>query len=462
MVDGDGPDGDGVPDPDRGVPGEEIWYGDPGDDQVTEPSAQSQVPRGFAPLPVAAAAPGAVPPPPAFPDGSSPLPPPAASFSNGGSTSRPPTKPKQSAGRLVFLVALLAVTLGVAAFAVTRVKDRDDAESATSTPISQPTIFDTTPTSATSAPIASTSAPTTTTVPSDPEAPWKGIESVAVGQSGGPSEIAVGHGSVWLTDRLANRVVRLDPDTNEVEASIAVEAPLNVVTSDSAVWVFSDTDPSTSSRIDPSTNEVVSAAELPGFAAQPFGDGATVWYATFTMDGTSELFRLDDQSGKSTSEAIWDDNIIERVVGDGEDLWVEVSDGIEELDLESRVSWEERRYSGDATPPYSGSPVSLIWFADLGDPVARGVDPITRKEMWRQPLPHPASRIVATPDAVWVLSSDGTQLSRFGSSAGSSDEAVETHTTGAPYNTIAVVGDDLWLIGGDGENPTARMPLDQG
>ena len=54
----------------------------------------------------------------------------------------------------------------------------------------------------------------------------------------GPVDVAVGEGAVWVANSLGRSVSRIDPETNDVEASIAVgNEPRRLTTGNGRVWV---------------------------------------------------------------------------------------------------------------------------------------------------------------------------------------------------------------------------------
>jgi YVTN family beta-propeller protein len=76
--------------------------------------------------------------------------------------------------------------------------------------------------------------------------------------------VAVGAGAVWVVESLADRLVRIDPDTRRVTASVQVgHAPTGVVVGRGAVWVANSQD-GTVSRIDPRSNHVTRTIEVGG------------------------------------------------------------------------------------------------------------------------------------------------------------------------------------------------------
>jgi YVTN family beta-propeller protein len=81
------------------------------------------------------------------------------------------------------------------------------------------------------------------------------------------TELAFGGGSLWATQRTANRVARIDPASGSVVQSIPVgNGPTGLAFGDGAAWVANSLD-GTVSRIDPVTNHVA--------ATIPTGNGPT-------------------------------------------------------------------------------------------------------------------------------------------------------------------------------------------
>lgn len=98
-------------------------------------------------------------------------------------------------------------------------------------------------------------------------------------------DLAVGDGAVWVLSRVApeGAVLRIDPSTNEIAATIPIGDELsNVAVSEGAVWVTraSGANPPSGEvvRIDPTTNEI--AARIPISAGCPRDvviGGGSVW-----------------------------------------------------------------------------------------------------------------------------------------------------------------------------------------
>ena len=98
-------------------------------------------------------------------------------------------------------------------------------------------------------------------------------------------------GSVWI-GASGDTVLRLDPETGELQAEIAATGPTRMLATDQAVWL-TNFDRGIVERIDPETNEVVFHAALGGNSngiAEGFG---WIWVAD-TQRG--QLFRIDPQA----------------------------------------------------------------------------------------------------------------------------------------------------------------------
>lgn len=95
-----------------------------------------------------------------------------------------------------------------------------------------------------------------------------------------PSSLAVGFGSLWVTDVVDNRLLRVDPETLRRDEVIEVgDSPTAVAVGHGSVWVANFRD-GTVSRVDPDSNEVVAVIRVgKGIGGLSVGD-AYVWVTT--------------------------------------------------------------------------------------------------------------------------------------------------------------------------------------
>jgi YVTN family beta-propeller protein len=103
------------------------------------------------------------------------------------------------------------------------------------------------------------------------------------------SAVAVGEGAVWVTNGNAE-VVRVDPETNEVVATIQVgNDPSAIATGDGAVWVADSVD-NTVTRIDSTRPNAVTAVVPVGRAPAAIAAGTNgVWVANTGEDTISRI-----------------------------------------------------------------------------------------------------------------------------------------------------------------------------
>jgi YVTN family beta-propeller protein len=128
--------------------------------------------------------------------------------------------------------------------------------------------------------------------------------TVDIKVGGVPGEIAVADGGVWATinrNEKDSEVVRIDPATNRVAATVPVEGnPFELAAGEGSVWVtgnFADGG-DLLHRIDPETNEVVATLSFPGSYAQPLaaGEGSAWLLLTDRSERSVSLARIDPES----------------------------------------------------------------------------------------------------------------------------------------------------------------------
>lgn len=112
----------------------------------------------------------------------------------------------------------------------------------------------------------------------------------------GPSAVATGAGSAWVTDDTDNTVTRIDPaGGGGVTATIPVgQAPAAVAVGEGGVWV-ANTQDDTVSRVDPSTMAVVATIAVGGRPTGIAAGADAVWVAN-SLDGS--ISRIDPETNQ--------------------------------------------------------------------------------------------------------------------------------------------------------------------
>ena len=106
-----------------------------------------------------------------------------------------------------------------------------------------------------------------------------GIVTKPIALGGGATDVAAGYGAVWVSDEAGGRVLRVDPQINQITQPINVgTGPTAITVGFGSVWVANSLD-GTVSRIDPQTNHVTAVVQV-GDGPDAIAAGAGgVWVA---------------------------------------------------------------------------------------------------------------------------------------------------------------------------------------
>jgi YVTN family beta-propeller protein len=141
--------------------------------------------------------------------------------------------------------------------------------------------------------------------------------SAPIRVGGGPSDVEVAHGSVWVALADDGAVVRIDPTTNEVGAPIRVgAAPFSLAVGAGAVWVLNSND-GTVMRIDPTSGRVTGRAIPVGGMASDLAVAADALWIT----NGKRVLRIDPVTGEIRDELPVADGPFAVAVGMGS-VWV--------------------------------------------------------------------------------------------------------------------------------------------
>lgn len=137
---------------------------------------------------------------------------------------------------------------------------------------------------------------------------------------GFPSSVAIGFGSLWVTDVVSDQLLRVDLAEGRVEARIDVgTAPTSVIAGEDAIWVANFND-ATVTRVDPSTERVTGRPIAVG--GKPGGLAEGLGYVWVTRPDDDSVIRIDLETNLWTAEVIEvGDNPTAIAVGDGA-VWV--------------------------------------------------------------------------------------------------------------------------------------------
>jgi virginiamycin B lyase len=236
-------------------------------------------------------------------------------------------------------------------------------------------------------------------------------------------EVAAGQGAVWVSVLPDNTVLRVDPGTNSVTATIPVGAqPDGVATSPGAVWVANHGDPGVSgapsvSRIDPATNSVVATISVgPKSAccndhmAVTTGAGA-VWV---TIPNRGVVVRIDPKTNKvvatikvskGSSQPCGFVAVSEAAV------WVAGAHcGGTVTRIDPRTNEPEGTVTGLSAPIGLGLAFGFVWVSDLDAKAIARIDVRTRRVVGRLPVGGFPVRLSVGLGSVWVRDDTGRVL----------------------------------------------------
>lgn len=327
--------------------------------------------------------------------------------------------------------------------------------------------------------------------PSIPPSTAEVVDTFAVGQD--VRSVVYGEGSVWVAvsdndGGFGGRIVRIDPETHEVEAEIPVETIPTwevgggaMVVADGSLWVagsieapgaFDDPGGGADAalvRIDTSTNEVVETFALGGTHGADLtflnGEPWVLLFGDESVDNRMEVVRLDPTTGdvldRVPLQAGWAHTIATAggrlVVYEGGDQGVNVGGHLTSIDPRTggltRAEIPSRYFEGGP----------VVWrgevWAAAEDGFAR-FDPVTAEVIEGSPELDPSRYasccgfVEADDRGIWFIGFDGRtggdarRLDVFDPSTGEVTELV-TLEDGSPV-AMAVAPESVWVLNYDG------------
>lgn len=135
----------------------------------------------------------------------------------------------------------------------------------------------------------------------------------------GAASVAVGGGFVWVSDSQRNRVLRIDPRTNDVVGETEVGGlPQYLVVDSNGVWVLNQLE-GTVMQLDPHTGQLIKTIEADMKGA---GGSITVGAGSVWVRGTLTLLKqIDSQTGEIVAQYGPEGGSGDALVDDGV-LWV--------------------------------------------------------------------------------------------------------------------------------------------
>jgi YVTN family beta-propeller protein len=238
--------------------------------------------------------------------------------------------------------------------------------------------------------------------------PRGGGPTAVVPLTAAPSGLAVGFGSLWVSQYGNDAVTRIDLRTRSVRQTIQVgNGPIGIVATAGDVWV-GNTLSNTVSRIDPSADTVVQTIPVGHQPSALAAARGSVWVAN---RGDGNVWRLDPRTGRKVS-------MVETGIGSnglaiaGDTLWV----SNDEIGTVTRV--DARTGTVDDTIHVGDAPTALVvdkrsvWVLDRLDASLTRVDPATDTVASTIPVGGNPSGLAMVDGAVWLTNASTGALAR--------------------------------------------------
>jgi YVTN family beta-propeller protein len=221
---------------------------------------------------------------------------------------------------------------------------------------------------------------------------------------GAPDWQVVTPDAVWVSNGPGNTVLKLDPKTNKVAATVEVgKRPCSGLAAGfGSLWVPNCMD-KTLSRVDLKTNKVSATIPLGpadsegGLAAGP----DSIWMMT---DSKGILSRIDPQTNRLVAEIQVPSGSPVCVIGDDGAVWVTSTEHNVVVRVDPKTNLITDRVTVGPQPRFTATGGGAIWTLNQGDGTVSRIDVRTKKLVTNidAGLPGPSGEIAYGEGFVWV------------------------------------------------------------
>jgi YVTN family beta-propeller protein len=283
------------------------------------------------------------------------------------------------------------------------------------------------------------------------------VASIAAGR--GPRGVALGEGSVWVANSGDGTVSRIDPVANKVTGTIPVgKRPVAIAFGEGGIWVANNLSNSVS-RIDPTTNKVVATIPLEGRPTSVAAGQGSVFVASALEIVVTEPFpqvvvwQIDPDTNAlaATSRVVGG---CQGVVAEGDEgVWVETGQVVARVEPATGKILSE--FSPEATPlgitvgegsvwaARGGLPARVLRLDAAGESVEQEIPVGNTRTSGGGDLGCPYIALAAGSGSLWVTNVDDGSISQI---ATVSNDVVATFPVGPGLNSLAIGQGGLWAI----------------
>jgi len=267
----------------------------------------------------------------------------------------------------------------------------------------------------------------------------------------GPAWLGIGFGSVWLSKSESKVVLRIDPATNRVTATIPVgsDPELGIAIGLGFVWIADPKDKSLT-QIDPRTNRVVRTLAI-NIADDPEGSigvgGGSIWLITnenATDSGT--VTRVDAKTGKVTAQIPVKPKSHAVVFAFGS-AWVTSTGGNSMSRIDPRRNAVVADLAVSAKPRFLAAGAGSVWVLSQSDGILSRIDPRTNRVVAKIAVgvPGDGGDLDIADGYAWV-SAEGVPVSQIDPTT---NQLIRQFVGGRKDDTLRVGFGSAWVVDED-------------
>src|SRR5580765_3018483 len=252
----------------------------------------------------------------------------------------------------------------------------------------------------------------------------------------GPTSVAVGEGSVWVTNALEGTVSRIDPRTGTELQRIDVGGdPSGIAFGGGMVWVANSLD-GTVSQIDPQTTHEVQAIRV-GVTptAVAFGEGA-VWVTSAAERNVTKIVRGHVVARIPTGA------LGRGIAVGGGSVWVTDESSRSVVRIDARTNKRTEMVSVGNGPTGIAFGHGSVWVANSLDGTVARINPRTNALTAVITVGEGPDAIAIEPDAVWVSAEFSEEIARIDPTK---DQVVETIPIANRPEGLALLENRVWF-----------------
>jgi virginiamycin B lyase len=264
----------------------------------------------------------------------------------------------------------------------------------------------------------------------------------------GPAWLETGYGSVWVSKIDTSTLLRIDPATNKVVATITVgsQPELGIGIGFGSVWI-ADTKDRTLTQIDPAANKIVRTipVNIPDETEGSIGLGeGSIWLLT-NENGTDSgtLSRLDPVSGNVTANIRVKPKSHAAVVAFGA-VWVTSSVDGTVARIDPRKNAVVAEIPVHALPRFLAAGADSLWVLSQSDGTLARIDPLTNRVVATVEVgvPGEGGDLSIAEGYVWV-SAEGVPLSQIDPRT---NKLIRQYVGGVNDDTLRVDFGSAWIV----------------